>query len=110
MSEPYIAEGFIGVVGGIIMACIMIVEDERQVLVLAESILKDAGHETLSAANHDGAAALLEVGERPDLLFVDHNLGEGLSGIDTAREARRQHSNIHVLYTSGDASIYSTRS
>jgi DNA-binding response OmpR family regulator len=84
------------------MARIMIVEDEPQVLVLAESILKEAGHETRSAANHNGAVALLEGGERPDLLFVDHNLGEGLSGIDTAREARRLHAAVRVLYTSGD--------
>jgi CheY-like chemotaxis protein len=84
------------------MARILIVEDEPQVLVLAESILKNAGHETVSAANHDGAVALIEGGERPDLLFVDHNLGEGLSGIDTAREARKRQPKIRVLYTSGD--------
>jgi DNA-binding NtrC family response regulator len=84
------------------MALILVVEDEPQVLVLAEAALKDAGYETLNAANFAGANALLQEGHRPDLLFVDHNLGKGPSGIDLARTARQHHPDIRVLYTSGE--------
>lgn len=84
------------------MALILIVEDEEQVLVLADAVFKDAGHETLLATSYDGAVALLSEGRRPDLAFIDRNLGEGLTGIDFAREARRAHPDIQVLYTSDD--------
>jgi CheY-like chemotaxis protein len=81
---------------------VLLVEDEVTVLMLAQSILSDAGHETLTAADYRSAEALLEEGHRPDLAFIDHNLGEGLSGIDAARTARRYHPPVRVLYTSGD--------
>ena len=84
------------------MALILVVEDEPQVLVMAESVLKQAGHETLSAANYAGAHALLQGGQRPDLLFVDHNLGRGPSGLDLGRTARHYQPEVHVLYTSGE--------
>jgi hypothetical protein len=29
-------------------------------------------------------------GDRPDLAFLDHNVGKGLTGIDIAREARKR--------------------
>jgi CheY-like chemotaxis protein len=84
------------------MALVLVVEDEVQVLVLAEAALKEAGFDTLNATNYEGAHALFEEGHRPDLLFVDHNLGKGPSGIDLARTARRHVPDIRVIYTSGD--------
>jgi CheY-like chemotaxis protein len=35
------------------MAWVLVMEDESQVRVLAEEILKEAGHHTLSAAQYD---------------------------------------------------------
>lgn len=87
------------------MAVVLIVEDDAQVLVLAESILKDAGHETISADSYPAANALFDQGTRPDVAFVDHNLGEGLTGLDVARSARTYHPDIGVLYTSDDPVI-----
>jgi CheY-like chemotaxis protein len=84
------------------MPLVLVVEDEPQVLVFAEATLKDAGHVTLSASNYAGAHALFDEGHRPDLLFVDHNLGKGLSGIDLARTARHYRPDMAVLYTSAD--------
>lgn len=84
------------------MALLLVVEDEPQVLVLAEAVLKDAGHEVITATNHQGAVALLEQGKLPDLALIDHNLGEGLSGIDTAKTARGYRADMAVIYTSGD--------
>jgi CheY-like chemotaxis protein len=84
------------------VALLLVVEDDPQVLVLAESVLKDAGHEVLTATNYDGAIALLADGNRPDLALIDHNLGEGLSGIDVAKSARTYRKDIVAIYTSGD--------
>jgi len=44
------------------VANILLVEDEEQVRVLAESFLQIAGHTTLSAGSVDQALALLETG------------------------------------------------
>jgi CheY-like chemotaxis protein len=84
------------------MVLVLIVEDGAPLLVLAESIIQSAGHQTLSAASYDGAVALFEQGERPDLAFIDRNLGEGLTGIDVSRKAREYNPEIQVLYTTGD--------
>lgn len=87
------------------MALVLIVEDDAQVLVLAESILKSAGYETISADSYPAADALFDQGMRPDVAFVDHNLGEGLTGLDVARTARTHHPEMGVLYTSDDQVI-----
>ena len=42
------------------MACVLIVEDEDQVHVLADSYLQQQGHKTFSASTIDGALALLD--------------------------------------------------
>src|SRR6266849_5067752 len=42
------------------MAVVLIVEDDEQVRVLAESIIQDTGHETLTAANTDEALAIVD--------------------------------------------------
>jgi CheY-like chemotaxis protein len=81
------------------MALILIVEDETPLLVLAESVIQSAGHQTLSAGSYDSAVALFENGERPDLAFLDRNLGKGLTGLDIARTARKYHPEMRVLYT-----------
>jgi CheY-like chemotaxis protein len=81
---------------------ILVVEDDEQVRVLAEALLEDAGHETLSAANSEQALALLETEERIDLLFTDLGLGDELqAGLALAAEARRRRSDLRVLYTTG---------
>ena len=58
-----------GVVGA--MAVVLIVEDEEQVRLLAESYLQEQGHQTVSAATAEEALAALEATERVDLLFTD---------------------------------------
>jgi CheY-like chemotaxis protein len=42
------------------MAVVLLVEDEEQVRVLAQSYLDEQGHEVLSAGTPQGAIALLE--------------------------------------------------
>jgi CheY-like chemotaxis protein len=60
------------------MSVILIVEDDEQVRVLAESVLRDAGYEVLAATALEGAQALLNSDQLIDLLFVDVNLGGDL--------------------------------
>jgi CheY-like chemotaxis protein len=53
------------------VAAILLVADEEQVRVLAESFLQTVGHTTLSAGSVEQALALLAGPEPIDLLFTD---------------------------------------
>jgi CheY-like chemotaxis protein len=84
------------------MAWVLIMEDEVQVRVLAEEILKEAGHQTLSAANVAEAVALLRAYELINVLFADIRLEEhGPTGIELAQQAVTMRPKLKVLYTTG---------
>jgi DNA-binding NtrC family response regulator len=84
------------------MAVILIVEDEDQVRVLAEGILRDNGHATLSASNFDQALALVDGTERIDLIFTDIGLQSDIqAGLMLAQEAAKRKIDTPVLYTTG---------
>jgi CheY-like chemotaxis protein len=86
------------------MATVLIVEDEDQVRVLAESYLREQGHQTVSAATAEEALAVFEVVERIDVLFTDINLrGEIHAGLEAARRARERQPDLAVLYATGQA-------
>lgn len=84
------------------MAWVLIMEDETQVRVLAEEILKEAGHQTLSAANVPEALALLRAYELINVLFADIKLEEnGPTGLELAQKALAIRPKLKVLYTTG---------
>ena len=84
------------------MALILIVEDEDQVRVLAEGLLQDGGHTTLSASTADQALAVLDGGDSIDLLFTDLGLQSDIqAGLMLAQEAIKRKTDLPVLYTTG---------
>jgi CheY-like chemotaxis protein len=86
------------------MGAVLIVEDEPTVLMLAESLLQEAGYPTLTASDLPQALAILEAGHPIDLLFTDIGLkDEELGGIELARHARKLHPDLAVLYATGQA-------
>ncbi len=85
-----------------IMATVLVVEDEEQVRVLAELILRDAGYTVISAVGVEGSQALLQSNPGIDLLFIDLILGrDHEAGLMVARQARESSPKVPVLYTSG---------
>jgi DNA-binding NtrC family response regulator len=85
------------------MAVVLVAEDEEQVRILAEGIIQEIRHETLSAGTVKEGIAILESDQHVDLLFTDINFpGELKGGIELAQDAARLRSNIPVLYTTGD--------
>ena len=92
------------------MAVVLVVDDEEQVRVLAESILRDSGHQTLSAANVDQALALVRAEPSIELVFTDINLADDTEaglvhpGLELAQQARRLRPELRVLYTT-DTSV-----
>ena len=84
------------------MARMLIVEDDEQVRMLAESILEDAGHQTCSAATRTEAKAIIDSDEKIDLLFVDLSLLEDQeAGLELARAAVKRRPGLPVIYTTG---------
>ena len=82
------------------MAKVLIVEEDEQVRVLAESYLEEQGHKCLSAGTSQGAMALLEKSPRIDVLFVDVDIkGDIAAGIKLAQEAIKRWPHLKVLYT-----------
>src|SRR5215813_70608 len=83
------------------MAAILVVEDEEQVRVLAESYLREQGHDTFSAATKEQALAVLDV-TKIDVLFVDIGLYEHREvGLDLAKQALKRYPGLKVLSTTG---------
>ena len=84
------------------MPVVLVVEDEEQVRVLAESVLRDAGHTVIAATGADGSQALLDTQQPVDVLFVDINLGnDNEAGLKIAQSAREARPKLSILYTTG---------
>jgi two-component system, cell cycle sensor histidine kinase and response regulator CckA len=82
------------------VAVILVVEDEDQVRVLAESFLQADGHRTLSAASVEQALALLAEPDPIDLLFTDLKLQDDPeAGLSLAAKAVQIRPELRVLYT-----------
>ena len=82
----------------------LVVEDEDQVRVLAESYLEEQGHRVLSAGTPAGALALLRQSPAVDLVFTDLDLkGDIHAGIELAKAAIKLCPQLRVLYTTGRA-------
>jgi CheY-like chemotaxis protein len=92
------------VAGGYALAVVLIVEDEAQVLLLAQSYLEEHGHKTFSASTNAEASAILDGDEHIDVLFTDLGLRENLqAGLELAKLAVERRPALKVLYTTGQA-------
>jgi DNA-binding NtrC family response regulator len=86
------------------MGTVLIVEDEDQVRVLAESYLREQGHQTVSAATPEEALAVFDIVDRVDVMFTDVILkGDIHAGITLAKEAVHRRPDLKVLFTTGSA-------
>jgi hypothetical protein len=84
------------------MAVVLVVEDEELIRAMAETILQDAEHQTVSASNAEEALSVLQSDRTIDVLFTDLGLGGGLQdGIKLAIAARKLRPGLSVLYTTG---------
>ena len=88
-------------------ARVLVVEDEPEVCDLIQEQLGDEGYEVVCATNDEAAYRTLQREPRSfAALIVDINLGEGTTGFDVARHARRLNPAMPVIYvTGGDPSM-----
>jgi CheY-like chemotaxis protein len=84
------------------MATVLIVEDEAVVLILAEAVVQDAGHDTLTATSVVEATSIIESDQAFDIVFTDVGLrDEWDGGLQIGILLRNRRPNVPVLYTSG---------
>jgi CheY-like chemotaxis protein len=85
------------------MSVILVVEDEAFTRQIAEMMIQDWGHDTLSASDADEALSFLRSSQRIDALFTDVYLKDSvLGGCDLARQAIELRPKLGVLYTTGN--------
>jgi CheY-like chemotaxis protein len=79
-------------------------DSARDIAVIAESILEQAGHVILSAHTVAEAQIIICSGQTVDLVFTDLKLGRDADGGTAVGElVNRRRSETPVLYTSGQA-------
>jgi signal transduction histidine kinase/ActR/RegA family two-component response regulator len=80
---------------------ILLVDDNQSLLEVTRRNLASWGYKVIAAANGRAALAILESGERVDLLFTDIVMPGGMSGPKLASAARRVCPRLKVLFTTG---------
>jgi CheY-like chemotaxis protein len=87
----------------VLMAVILIVEDDMFLRDDAEMMIQDWGHDTLSASDVGEALSLLHSPQQIDALFTDIYLKKAvLGGYELAHKAIKLRLNLRVLYTTGN--------
>jgi len=80
---------------------VLIVDDEVDLLELAEQYFSELGYKTKIAENGETALEVLKCDHNIDLLFSDVVMPGGINGYDLALQATQLHSELKVLLTSG---------
>jgi PAS domain S-box-containing protein len=80
---------------------ILIVEDDALVRNYVTTQLASLGYKTIAAPDSRAALALVDKGEKFDLLFTDVIMPGGMNGRQLADEVAKRRPGMKVLYTSG---------
>jgi CheY-like chemotaxis protein len=86
------------------MAVILVVEDDVFIREIAEMMIQDWGHHTLSASDVDEALCFLRSPQHIDAMFTDIYLKTAvMGGCDLANQATELRPDLRVLYTTGNS-------
>ncbi len=87
---------------------VLVVEDSPELRRLSLHRLKLLGYRAVEADSGPAALAVLDAGERIDLIFSDVVMPGGMTGYELADHARRRIPSLKILLTSGyDAGLAS---
>jgi DNA-binding NtrC family response regulator len=90
--------------GALVVAVILIVEDDVFIREIAEMMIQDWGHQTLAASDVDEALIFLRSPQHIDALFTDIYLKALVhGGCDLAHQAIALRPKLRVLYTTGNS-------
>lgn len=82
---------------------ILVVDDEPAIRRTLSGILSDEGFEVASAANGYEALQIIDA-EAPDLVLLDIWM-QGIDGIETLKEIKKNHPHIQVILISGHGNV-----
>lgn len=85
-------------------AKIFIVEDNFMYSYVLDSVLKDYGNFVITTFE-SGEACLQLLGNNPDLIILDYNLGTGINGLDTLKAIKAQKPKVPVIILSSQEDI-----
>lgn len=80
---------------------ILLVEDDEALRSLLAEQLKEAGFAVALAGDHRDALAIIESGDRLDLLIADLVIPSGIGGLTLGRLARLRRPRLKLLYFTG---------
>jgi len=87
----------------VVMAVILVVEDDVFIRQVAEMMIQDWGHDILSASDAEEALIFLRSAQHIDALFTDVYLKNAvLGGCELAHQAIELRPKLRVLYTTGN--------
>ncbi|PIT02383.1 chemotaxis protein CheY [Bradyrhizobium nitroreducens] len=81
--------------------CVLVVEDEPMLLLMASDIVEDAGLHPLLAGNADEAIRILEARQDICVVFTDVRMPGSMDGIRLATAVRERWPPIKLLVVSG---------
>jgi CheY-like chemotaxis protein len=84
---------------------ILVVDDNSELLRVSVRRLTGLGYKCHEAENGPTALAILDSGERFDLLFTDIGLPDGISGYALAKLAEQRQPSLKVPFTTGYAKV-----
>jgi len=88
---------------GVLVAVILIVEDDVFIRDIAELMVEDFGHNTLSSSDVGEALLLLRSPQHIDALITDIRLQSAIrGGLELAHQAIKLRPKLRVLYTTGN--------
>jgi CheY-like chemotaxis protein len=88
----------------ILMAVILVVEDDVFIREVAEMLIQDWDHQTLAACDVNEALVFLRSAEHIDAIFTDIYLRTNLlGGCEIANEAIKLRPKLRILYTTGNS-------
>jgi CheY-like chemotaxis protein len=79
---------------------VLMVDDDANIVGIVSDVLRDAGHDVLTASNGTQALQILEEDAGVEVLFSDVVM-PGMSGVDLARKALELRPQLRVLLASG---------
>jgi len=82
------------------MARILVVDDEAELRTLLRKVLIRRGHEVIEAENGAIAIAMVEKGEKLDMIITDIFMPE-TDGIEVLRRLRAGHPDLKIVVMSG---------
>ena len=84
--------------------CVLIVEDEPLILMMAAECLEDAGHDVMTAEHGLEAITLIEAWPgKFSILVTDHHMPYGVTGGQLVQHMRRSRPDMPMLITTARA-------